>query len=205
MAVVYQAINLINGKRYIGVTGRSLTRRMSDHFAAEKSGQQMRFCRAIRKYGRDMFRFSVLLECDPEDLARHEIRLIALLKPDYNATTGGDGSPGHRSSKKVRDTNRRIHTGNKHCLGRQHRPDTIRRLKSAYTNDRMALFKGFQALGPKSLSRKVVCVDTGEMFESASAAARAHGVARSALIELCLGRRGRRSIGGKVFKYASSE
>ena len=58
-----------------------------------------------------------------------------------------------------------------------------------------------RATGPQKLSREVVCVDDGSVHASASAAARTYNVARSAVIELCLGKNGRQTVGGLRFKY----
>ena len=55
--------------------------------------------------------------------------------------------------------------------------------------------------GPEASSRKVICLDDGKIYPSASEAARTYGVPKSAVIEMCLGRRYRRSIGGKRFEY----
>lgn len=61
--------------------------------------------------------------------------------------------------------------------------------------------KGRKANGPKKLSRPVICLDTGESFPSASEAARHFNVCKSSLIELCLGKNGRRAVGGLKFAY----
>ena len=61
--------------------------------------------------------------------------------------------------------------------------------------------KGRKATGPAKLSRPVVCIDTGETFPSASEAARHFNVCKSSLIELCLGKNGRRAVGGLKFAY----
>jgi len=66
-------------------------------------------------------------------------------------------------------------------------------------------FKMYSHLGPKSTSRKVLCVDDGSVFDSASSAARAHNVPKSAVIEICLGKKHRKTIGGKSFKYVEVE
>ena len=62
----------------------------------------------------------------------------------------------------------------------------------------------FRPLGPQACARPVKCVDDGKVYPSASAAARAYKVSRSALIELCLGYKYRESVGGKVFKYVEN-
>jgi len=63
------------------------------------------------------------------------------------------------------------------------------------------IFKKYQTLGPKASSKKVVCINDGMEFESASAAARFYKTAKSAIIELCNGQKGRKTVKGKVFAY----
>ena len=90
--------------------------------------------------------------------------------------------------------------GNKNMLDKKHSSETKKRLSEiGHTNKEQ--FLKYQSLGPISSSKAVICLDDGMEFVSASAAARYYGVARSALIELCLGKNSRKSVGGRVFKY----
>lgn len=61
---------------------------------------------------------------------------------------------------------------------------------------------GRSAAGPMSNARKVVCLDDGRRFDSASAAAKYYGASPSPIIELCLGQRGRKTVRGLRFAYA---
>ena len=61
--------------------------------------------------------------------------------------------------------------------------------------------KGRRATGPMSLQKKVICLDNDHIYQSTRDAAEAHDVARSALIELCLGKNGRKTVGGLRFRY----
>lgn len=61
--------------------------------------------------------------------------------------------------------------------------------------------KGRKSSGPSKLSKSVICIDTGERFPSASEAARYFNICKSSLIELCLGKNGRRAVGGLKFSY----
>lgn len=203
MAIVYLATNLINGKRYIGITERTLSRRRSEHRChAVSMANQGAFYRAIRKYGAEMFRYSVLLRCDVAVLKQHEIRLIALLQPEYNSTAGGDGRLQGTMSAEGRQRIRDRHVGQQWRLGTTHTPETKERLRRvAKGADNMDRWRVFGALGPKSIQRCVRCLDDGRIYESATNAANAYGVAKSALIELCLGQRGRRTVGGLRFAY----
>jgi hypothetical protein len=63
---------------------------------------------------------------------------------------------------------------------------------------------GRKSSGPMAISKKVLCLDTGEEFYSASEAARHFDVSKSAVIELCLGRNGRKTVGGLRFQYVGT-
>jgi hypothetical protein len=87
-------------------------------------------------------------------------------------------------------------------LGKSHSEKTCQRLSDVgRTPESLARFAQYRALGPAAMARAVVCLDDGIVYSSASDAARAYGVAKSALIELCLGQRGRRAVGGHHFAY----
>lgn len=97
MAIVYMATNAVNGKRYIGVTKRTLAERKYQHLHDAKAGR--RGCRiffaAINKYGEEAFEWSILATIETyADALNEEIRLIAELKPEYNITRGGQGVVG---------------------------------------------------------------------------------------------------------------
>lgn len=104
-AIVYQAVNLINGHRYIGATSQTLGTRKSKHrHEARKSGSSCRhFHSAIRHYGWNSFHFTVIAHFDnSKDAFLAEVRPIADFKPEYNITRGGEGTPGHVVSKETR-------------------------------------------------------------------------------------------------------
>jgi len=61
--------------------------------------------------------------------------------------------------------------------------------------------KGRSAAGPAKNARKVYSVTDNIVFDSASEASRYYNIARSSIIELCLGKNGRKTAGGIVFKY----
>lgn len=90
--------------------------------------------------------------------------------------------------------------GNKNMLGKKHSSKTRKRLSDLGRANKEQ-FMNHQPLGPAALSKAVICLDDGMEFPSASAAARYYGVSRSALIELCLGKNHRKSVGGLAFKY----
>lgn len=193
-AIVYVAVNIINGKKYIGVTYKPLNRRATEHrFYARKGVHNYPLYRAMRKYGFNAIEFFILAEySNYEDALAGEIYFIQLLKPEYNATLGGQGRVGHKMPDHVRK--------------KLHRPRTEKeknhlRELGLKNKDK---WKQYSHLGPKAFSRKVICLDDGKIYESASAAARAYDSAKSAVIELCLGKNFRRTVNGRRFKYVDS-
>ncbi|HXP23602.1 MAG TPA: GIY-YIG nuclease family protein, partial [Candidatus Sulfotelmatobacter sp.] len=98
---IYIITNTINGKRYIGLSTR-IKRRIMEHRTPRNLQRSTVLARAFRKYGIENFKFEVLEECEPSLLAERERFWIAQLKPEYNMTTGGDGSPGHITTDEVK-------------------------------------------------------------------------------------------------------
>lgn len=99
MAYIYKATNRQNGKFYIGQTSyNKLSKRIACHMHyANNSSSNLPFPNALRKYGRDGFIWEILEECDKEKRGEREIYWIDKLKPQYNATLGGDGGTLGRS------------------------------------------------------------------------------------------------------------
>src|SRR5271157_725397 len=96
--IVYLVTNKVNGKQYVGQTGKSLRRRVQGH---KSKGNLL--TRAIVKYGESFFVSEVLHEAKTqEELNFCEIFYIELLRTKvpmgYNLTDGGEGPIGHKHS-----------------------------------------------------------------------------------------------------------
>lgn len=201
ISVVYKATNAINGDFYIGITCGYLSRRKSKHRrSAQKGGSQGYFHRAIRKHGWENFSFSILSEwADYEDAKKEEIRLIAALKPRYNMTEGGDGARGYKHTPEVvaaivkRSTGRPGYWKGKNIP--PHVVENLRRIQAGRTDKARVL-----AMGPKSMQRRVVCLDDGAEFESVSAAAANYSLNGTVISSVCNKKR-HRTAGGLVFRF----
>jgi len=205
-AVVYEARNIKSGKRYIGVTCLTLSKRKSMHlcYAAQKRDKGA-FGYALRKYGGGAFEWSVLCAYESSaDAVAEERRLIARLNPEYNSTAGGQSYHPTIFSEDARRRMAAPHWGNQYRRGKTHDIETRARLRAAGLRDKNKWLERSH-LGPQSQARQVLCVSDGLAHESASSAARFYGVAKSALIELCLGKQYRHSVGGRVFRYLEAE
>ena len=115
--------------------------------------------RAIAKYGWDAFDKTVLEFCPVEELDEKEIHYIAELKPEYNLAKGGGGPKGCKPS-----------------------PETIELLRQA------AKKQWSDEENLKLLKKPIICIDTGEIFDSVKSAAVKVGVNPSAISAVLNGR-----------------
>lgn len=119
-----------------------------------------------------------------------------------NYSGGGEG--GSNPSEETRRKIAAAGIGKQKHLGKRHSAAT-KALLAKLGTENIEIFNQYRKLGPASMSRRVICLDDGREFESASAAARHYGVAKSALIELCLGKNYRQTVGKLKFKYIEAE
>lgn len=103
--IIYVAINLINGKMYVGQTV-NFKKRIREH-KREMLIFDDHFHRALKKYGWSNFHFSTLDTCygSADDLNILEIFYIEKLVTyyhGYNSTHGGGGIHGHKHTEATR-------------------------------------------------------------------------------------------------------
>lgn len=89
---IYLAKNIISNKCYIGKTTRTLEVRKREHFIVTVKADY-KFGKALQKYPKDTWEWSILAEVPIEELNDYEIFFIKDLgtyKKGYNSHTGGD-------------------------------------------------------------------------------------------------------------------
>lgn len=94
MAYIYQIVNDINGKVYVGKTEFSIEKRFKEHCkdAFRKHNEKRPLYAAMQKYGIENFHVELLEETDnPEEREIYWIEQKRSFKEGYNATLGGDG------------------------------------------------------------------------------------------------------------------
>ena len=94
MAYIYQIVNDINGKIYVGKTERSIEERFREHCKdyTRRDFEKRPLYRAMKKYGIEHFHIELLEETDnPEEREVYWIEQKRSFKDGYNATLGGDG------------------------------------------------------------------------------------------------------------------
>lgn len=94
MAYIYQIINDINDKVYIGKTEFSIERRFQQHCrdCNKRRCEKRPLYAAMRKYGIEHFHIELIEETNnPEEREQYWIEQLDTYKNRYNATKGGDG------------------------------------------------------------------------------------------------------------------
>lgn len=116
MYIIYQLINKVNNKCYIGVTN-NYQKRMREHSYASND---FLISKAIRKYGWENFTSDILFETYDSEIAyqaaeSHYIKIYMSNNPSrgYNLTDGGQGTIGYRFSSESRDKMRIAKQGRK--------------------------------------------------------------------------------------------
>jgi group I intron endonuclease len=102
---IYKVVNKINGKVYIGQTKYTLSHRETSHYyEAKYKKNDFVFHKALYKYGRKNFEWSILCKCK-EGIVSNILEKFFIQKYEsfygtgkgYNMTPGGKGNSGERS------------------------------------------------------------------------------------------------------------
>lgn len=231
MAIVYQATNRVNGKRYVGSTIRPLKVRKYRHHTDANNGATTAFHRAIRKYGKDAFDWVILSVHESAiGAAVQEIKVIAELKPEYNMTDGGDGpltalgrttiglaNKGRKHTAETRAKMSAAHRGRKYGPRSDNSERNSKRVWTLEMREKVAAsLRGRKLpeehrrnaaaaqLGRKpTTQRSVICITDGRTFASGREAERAYGLPIRSIAEACRPKRkGTRGfVGALQFSY----
>ena len=119
--VIYKAVNVTNGKTYVGQTTYLLDVRTAYHIShALNSQDNMYFHKAIRKYGKENFVWEIIAECNSiEELNKTEIEMIEkhdTFKNGYNLSLGGDSNAGYKHTKEFKKKRSELMRGEKNPM-----------------------------------------------------------------------------------------
>lgn len=177
--VVYVHQNKINGKRYVGITNNTSKRWYGKGKHYEGSPY---FYSAIQKYGWDNFTHEIIVRgLTLNEASEMEQYYIAKYrscekKYGYNLTIGGQNAPTMLGKHHSEETKRKIGEGNR---GKKH--------SESQNQQHSAHMKGLMVGSRNPKSTAVRCINTGEIFESQSIAAKAKGVLQSKIYKCCNG------------------
>lgn len=223
--IIYKITNKINGKIYIGQTIRTLKERWKNHKEQAKSGKRCRAIHhAIRKYGIENFTVEQIdLAVSQEELnekERYWIEFYDSTNRDkgYNLTDGGNYFKMVESVKikisefaKTRIGDKNPRYGVPMTLENRLKISAVNKLRTGeknsfygkhHTEEAKQKMRGKRpsitgAKNPKA--KRVLCVETGEVFESGALAAKAMNVYYGSVRKCCQGNR--KTAGGYHWQY----
>lgn len=227
MIGIYIITNLITGKTYIGQS-IDIQRRFHEHRCiSHESNRHLKY--ALAKYGKENFKYEVLEECKEDKLDERERYYIEKLKPEYNITTGGQDSlrrfpdeikkkiseKSKEQWKSMSDEAKEVRIKNNLKGPRKGHPvsektrQKLREKNLGKKQSRETIEKRRKTLESKKLNgyvrtndankKKVICIETGDIYESVKAAAESIGADPSSVTSMLKGRQ--KSVKGLHFEY----
>lgn len=195
--VIYKITNNINGKSYIGQTVRSVEVRIKEHIR-----KSCIMSRAFKKYGIENFTIEIIDSAySEEELNKKEIYWISkfdTFKNGYNLCEGGGQTSGyhHTEEAKKKMSNTRILKGdqigeNNNFYGKHHSEEQ-RKKWSKQRRGRKLTDEWKQKISDNSsIKKKVINIDTKEVFNSVREAAEFYGLKDTHISRVCKGKRKR--------------
>lgn len=149
IGIIYQHLNTINGKCYIGQTTKSIEERWEQHLKESLYGSSCIFHKAIRKYSENIFEHKILCEIyrdTPEQLKEvldyyecYYIQYYDSYNSGYNMTLGGGGSLGYKFSQEARQKQSEIQQGESNSFyGKHHSDESKQKMSKAKTGKKMS-------------------------------------------------------------------
>lgn len=189
---VYLHRNLTNGKRYYGITSEKTPEERwrkgyshNNHLSA-----------AFDKYGWDGFEHIVVAEgLTKIEAETMEVQLIAEYKTNnpqygYNLTSGGGTGVFRHSEESKRLMSEHTKGVLNPMYGKEHSPETREKIVKALQNH-------------PNTSKRVLCIDTGEVFPSSREVQRVLGISHTSIGCACNGKQ--KTAGKKHWKYITEE
>lgn len=129
---IYEIVNTLNGKRYIG-SAACFRKRWKIHVLhLERGTHHSKHLQASWvKHGKDAFKFNILIECARVNLILYEQIAFDALRPQFNVALVAGSCLGVRRSDATRAKLSASKLGNTHTRGYKHRPESIAKLSES--------------------------------------------------------------------------
>lgn len=191
--IIYKVTNNVNGKIYIGQTIRTIDERISEHQRKKNS----LIGKAIKRYGIESFTIeSIETVTTIEMLNNREIYWIkhfkCMVPNGYNQCVGGNNTMGftHReeSKQKMSESKSKLYMGeNNPFYGKTHSIEAKQKM-SKQRKGRTLSEEWKRKIG-ESCQKKVVNLDTGEIFDSVKLASQKYNLKATHISSVCNGKR----------------
>lgn len=194
---VYMHKNKINGKVYIGASRQKPIKRRWRQGSAYK--ECTKFYDAIKEFGWINFDHIILFEnLTKEEAFNKEIELIEKynsINNGYNILKGGNlSNKGLHFTKKHKEKIGFANKGEKNGmygkkLSQERKQEISKRSKQQWLNKEYREKMSYITKYEKNHFKKVICLDTNEIFFSTSEAARKYNIQRANITKCCKGER----------------
>lgn len=211
--IVYLVTNKVNGKQYVGQTIHSIKRRWSWH--CHYSSGCVALHAAIKKYGRDSFEIRAIDtaksrdELDAKETAWIQ-KLNTLAPNGYNLKTGGKHCEySEESLEKMRRSHKGLLAGEKNPnygkkLSAERRAEIGKYSKGRlHTQEYKEMMRRRMSGANNPNSRKVMCLETGEVFESMTSAGKRLGIKGCNIADCIRGKQ--KTAGAYHWKFCETE
>ena len=194
--VIYLLIDGTNDKEYVGQTTQTVEERFKEHKRCKTSN----IGRAIRKHGAENFSAAILKVCESQEKLncweRHFIKSRGTRWPNgYNNTDGGEGG-WERTSESVVKMSR---SGMKHS---NESKDLIAQSLTGKPGRPLTEEEKAHLSAVIPNKRKVICVETGIIYDSITEAARHNNISLQSIHRVCQNKR--KTTGGFHWKFADN-
>lgn len=205
---VYIHKNKINNKIYVGITSQIPYKRWEGGHGYKRNF----FYNAIKKYGWNNFEHKILFtNLTKEEAEKKEIELIKLYKSNnknygYNICAGGCVNSGFHLSNEAKEKLRQYRLGKSPAnKGKSASEEKKKKISISQKGKPKPKLKGRKLTIEHrlKLSKKIICVDTGEIFLSIKSACEKYNLLQTAMSN-CLKKR-TKSCKGLHWEYYNEE
>lgn len=212
--------NILNNKKYIGITSQTTERRF------RKNGDGYKRCtlfyRAIQKYGWNNFKHEILIDnLTVYEAKEREIEFINKFKSNdkkfgYNIDRGGFGvgMVAEETKIKISESLKAIYKNkeNHPFYKKKHTEETKKMISDAhkgkYSGEGNPMYNKHHSEETKrkirsKVCKKVLCIQTGEIFNSCVEAGKMLNICFTSISKVCLGTV--HTAGGLNFKYIQED
>jgi len=151
---IYQWVNKINGKTYIG-SSKNLGKRLRDYFNVYflvkkiEKGKSMIYNSLLKK-GYSNFTLEILEYCDSADLLKREQYYIDKLNPEYNILKTAGSSLGFKHSDETRAKISNSLSGERHPMfGLKHSDEIRAKISNSLSGERNPMFGKTESQSPR--------------------------------------------------------
>jgi len=191
---IYVIKNIVNNKYYVGQTMRSAIIRFNEHLKnSDNINNKGKFINAIRKYGKNMFILYFVVNNIPQKeldfLEKGMIKKLDSVDNGYNSDSGGNKnkiiSKESRKKMSIKKIGTAFHKG---FLNNNATKEKMRLAKLGRPGPWAGKKRKDLEGGNHFNARKIICLETKEIFSCAMDIERKYGYGHSNIAACCNGR-----------------